>query len=205
MVAWLTCTLLSRHTAALSFMALAAASVLFLWANGGVQPALRTLVISLSVAMRLGHSGRTLQTLGSQFGVFYPYHPQLDFNVFGERGQSLLPKVRLLVLDTFLEHSIADPKWLALRLLFRHWLMFVASLSATMLSMIGRIFKPGKCVTEWRMMPGYFFAAGCAILLPLLFVTPSADWRYIMPASVCWLIGILGAGALVVEVRGLKN
>jgi hypothetical protein len=104
--------------------------------------------------------------------------------------------LRLLVMGRFLGHALSDPKWLPFRLPFRHWLMLVTSMAAAILSVAGRIFKPAKCYA-WRVMPGYFFAAGCAIFFPLLFVTPTADWRYIMPASVCWLIGILSAGALV--------
>ena len=306
MVAWLTCTLLSRHTAALSFMALATVAVVLLWANRGRQPALRTLVVSLTVLAcswaiqavlykllevrddgrfanvmlayevvgvvhfsdRPVSSFRNLQTYrtigGNKFeeavadypcggpidylffypgapfdadsllrgsyasrdlprlaaanpgaylhhracavatlmnlpgrGVFYPYHSQLDFNVFGAREDSLLPKLRLLVLDRFLERAISDRQWLPFRLPFRHWLMFVTSLAAAILSLAGKIFKPAKYLVAWKVMPGYFFAAGCAVVVPLLFVTPTGDWRYLMPASVCWLIGILSAGALV--------
>ena len=296
MVAWLTCTLLNRHTAALSFMALATVAVLVLWTSRGPQPALRTLVISLSVLvcawaiqavlyklLEVRNDGRfsnvmlayevagtvhfsdkpvssfrNLQTYGAiggnKFeqavadypcggpidylfyypgapfdadsllagsyanrdlprlvlanpgaylhhracavaslmnlpgrGVFYPYHSQLDFNAFGAREESLLPKLRLLVLDRFLERVISERKWLPFRLPFRHWLMFATSMAAAILSLAGRIFKPAKYLAAWRVMPGYFFAAGCAILFPLLFVTPTADWRYVMPASVCWL------------------
>jgi hypothetical protein len=134
-------------------------------------------------------------------GLFYPYHPQLDVNLFGARGRSLLPQVRLLVLDRFLERAISEPKWLVLRVPFWHWLMFAASLAAALCSMAGRIVKPSKTLAAWRIIPAYFFAAGCAILLPLLIITPTGDWRYVMPASVCWMIGILSAGALVIPVK----
>jgi hypothetical protein len=306
MVAWLTCTLLSRHTAALSFMALATVAIVLLWTKRGPQPALRTLAISLTVLvcawtiqvvlykiLEVRNDGRFSNVMlayevvgvvhfsdkpvssfrhletygaigGSKFeqavadypcggpidylfyypgapfdadsllggsyanrdlprlvlanpgaylrhracaiaslldlpgrGVFYPYHPQLDFNVFDAREESLLPRLRLLVMGRFLGSALSDPKWLPFRLPFRHWLMFVTSMAAAILSGAGRIFKPAKYSAAWRVMPGYFFSAGCAILIPLLFVTPTGDWRYIMPASVCWLIGILSAGALV--------
>jgi hypothetical protein len=132
-------------------------------------------------------------------GVYYPYHPGLDVNIFGARGQSLLPNVRLLVLDRFLEPAISDPKWLVFRLPFRHWLIFVAGMAAAVFGMLRRNFKASKCLTEWRVMPAYLFAGGCAILLPLIFITPTGDWRYVMPANVCWLIGIFSAGLLTSE------
>ena len=313
MVAWLTCTLLSRHTAALSFMALATLAIVFLWTNRGPQAALRTLAISVTMlvcswviqaalykTLQVRNDGRlsnvmlayevvgvtrfsnqpvssfqNLQTYraigGSKFeqavadypcggpidylfyypgapfdmdsllagsyasrdlprlafanpgaylrhracavaglmdlpgrGLFYPYHPQLDVNVFGAHEQSLLPGVRGLVMDRFLEPTISDPKWLALRVPFWHWLMLASSLAAAVFSLAG-IPKTSKCLFAWRMMPSYFFAAGCAILIPLLFVTPTADWRYVMPASVCWLIGILTAGVLVSGPRGQRT
>jgi hypothetical protein len=312
MVAWLTWTLLNRHTSALSFLALVIFAVLILWADRGAPPALRALALSLSVLLCAGaiqaalykllevkndgsfsnvmlayevvgvvhfsskpvSSFQDLQTYraigakkfeqavtdypcggpmdyllfypGAPFdtdsllagsfasqdlpqlavahpraylhhracalaslmdlpgrGVFYPYHAQLDVNVFGARGHSLLPKVRLIVLERFLEHSVFDPKWLVLRLPFWHWLMFVASLAAAVFGIGGRILKPSKYLTQGRIIPAYFFAAGCAILSPLLFITPTGDWRYLMPANVCWLIGILSAGVLAFKSDAL--
>jgi hypothetical protein len=132
-------------------------------------------------------------------GLFYPYHGQLDFNTYGAHVQSLLPDLHRLVLNGFLEPVTSNRKWLVLRLPFSHWLLFVESMAAAVFCMAGRVSKRSKRTMEWSILPACFFAGGCAILLPLLLITPTADWRYLMPASVCWLMGILNAGALASE------
>ena len=42
---------------------------------------------------------------------------------------------------------------------------------------------------------GYLFTGGLVVLLPLLLITPAADWRYLMAANVFWISSVLIAAA----------
>jgi hypothetical protein len=45
------------------------------------------------------------------------------------------------------------------------------------------------------MLVAYLSVAGFSVLLPLLVITPTPDWRYVMPANVCWICSLLIAAA----------
>jgi hypothetical protein len=125
--------------------------------------------------------------------LFYPYHTQIDPNRFGLRDRSMLPHVRSFVLG-FLERASSYRKWMLLQIAFRHWLVLAASLAAAVYSFLGTVFK--RLHSPERMMPAYLFACGCVVLLPFL-IASGNDWRYLMPANICWVLGI----AIAVQLR----
>jgi hypothetical protein len=51
--------------------------------------------------------------------------------------------------------------------------------------------KRGKRGAANRKVVGYLCAAGFAVMFPMLLVTPSLDWRYLMPANLCWICSVL--------------
>jgi len=63
---------------------------------------------------------------------------------------------------------------------FRHGLMMIYEPARR----IGHDFHKDQSGKSFRRSVPVI--AGLAILFPLLIVTPAADWRYLMPANICW-------------------
>jgi hypothetical protein len=113
--------------------------------------------------------------------IYYPSHERIEENSFGIHEWSLLPHVKSIVLRQ--EHRAA--RLPILQLPFRHWLLFAASALAAL------AMKRGKRGAANRKVVGYLCAAGFAVMFPMLLVTPSLDWRYLMPANLCWICSVL--------------
>jgi len=110
-----------------------------------------------------------------------PHRETIEANRLGISDASLLPRVRTFVLR--LEHAAA--RWFILQIPFRHGLVFLGSGLAVLLM------SWGMHRSRNRQTVTYLFAAGFALLCPLLVITPASDWRYLMPANVCWICSIL--------------
>ena len=113
--------------------------------------------------------------------IRYPSHEHIEENTFGIEEWSLLPHVKSMVLQ--LEHrAVRLP---LLQLPFRHWLLFLGSAFAALTMNRGKGSAPNRKVVK------YLCAAGFAVLFPLLLSTPSQDWRYLMPANLCWICSVV--------------
>jgi hypothetical protein len=141
------------------------------------------------VAYLMNRGCSVLRLLGVEGeGVYYPYHDGIWPNEFGIRDSSLWPTAR---------HAIVwwergSTKYLLLRWPFRHYFFLIASGIVSLLA-LRRPSLPN------RHLVCYLFVAGVAVLFPLLLVTPARDWRYLMPADVCWVGSIVIAAASWVE------
>ena len=113
--------------------------------------------------------------------IRYPSHERIEENLFGIEEWSLLPHVKRMVLRLE-HHAVRLP---LLQLPFRHWLLFLGSAFAALAMCRGKGAAPNRKVVR------YLCAAGFAVLFPLLLSTPSQDWRYLMPANLCWICSIL--------------
>ena len=85
-----------------------------------------------------------------------------------------------------------------LQLPFRHWLLFLGSALAAL------TMSRGKGSAANRKVVRYLCAAGFAVLFPLLLATPSQDWRYLMPANLCWICSVLIALASLPYFEGAR-
>jgi hypothetical protein len=121
-------------------------------------------------------------------GVYYPYHDGIWPNEFGIHEGSLWPAAQYAVL--FWERG--STKYLLLRWPYRHYFFLIASGITSFLMLFRSRFAN-------RYLVCYLFVAGVAVLFPLLLVTPARDWRYLMPADVCWASSVVIAAASWVE------
>lgn len=67
---------------------------------------------------------------------------------------------------------------------FRHYLLLIASGLVSLRAFL----RPG-CAN--RHLIYFLFTGGLAVLFPLCMVTPAPDWRYLMPADLCWVLSLL--------------
>lgn len=126
--------------------------------------------------------------------IRYPSHERIEENSFGIEEWSLLPRVKRMVF--LLEHrALRLP---ILQLPFRHWLLFLGSALAAL------TMSRGKGSAANRKVVRYLCAAGFAVLFPLLLATPSQDWRYLMPANLCWICSVLIALASLPYFEGAR-
>jgi hypothetical protein len=120
--------------------------------------------------------------------VYYPYHDGIWPNEFGIHESTLWPRTQHAVLRW--EH--ASTKYLLLRWPFRHYVLLIASGMVSLLVVF-------RSRLANRSLVCYLFVAGAAVLFPLLLVTPARDWRYLMPADVCWASSVMIAAASWLE------
>jgi hypothetical protein len=140
-------------------------------------------VVSRSPLAYLQQRGCSVaHVMGLVHGEIPPlYRETIEENRFGITEASLLPRVRRLVVR--LEHAATRSRVFQLPL--RHGLVVLASGLAALLMSLGMRRSPNRQVVL------YLFAAGVVLLCPLLVITPAPDWRYLMPANVCWACGVL--------------
>jgi hypothetical protein len=89
-----------------------------------------------------------------------------------------------------LEPAVSRPG--PLQIPYRHVLLLMAAGVVSLLVLAVKWFHGGEPLP---VMPVYLFAGGLAVLLPYLFLSPGGDWRYLMPANLCWMASIVGAVA----------
>jgi hypothetical protein len=109
-------------------------------------------------------------------------------NRFGIAGGTRLPAVQEAVQHGLLEPAVSRPG--PLQFPYRHVLLLMA---AGLVSLLVLAVKWFQRAGPLPMMPVYLFAGGFAVLLPYLFLSPGGDWRYLMPANLCWMVSTLGA------------
>jgi hypothetical protein len=124
---------------------------------------------------------------GSQIDM--PFQDSVVANRFGLASESLLPPVRERVAG-FLDRASGSPG--PLQLPFRHYALLALGAFAGLLA-IGVAWYRGNVLAALPAI--YLFTGGLAILLPWLVIIPSSDWRYLMPATTCWICGILASAA----------
>jgi hypothetical protein len=110
-------------------------------------------------------------------------------NRFGIAGGTRLPAIQEAVQHGLLEPAVSRPG--PLQIPYRHVLLLMAAGLVSLLVLAVKWFQ-GEPLP---VMPVYLFAGGLAVLLPYLFLSPGGDWRYLMPANLCWMATIVGAVA----------
>ncbi len=116
----------------------------------------------------------------------YPVLP----NRYDIAGGTRLPSHLQWVQHDVLEPAVSRPG--PLQLPYRHVLVLMASGLASLLVLAVKWYQRAG---DLPIMPVYLFVAGLAVVLPLLVLAPSGDWRYLMPANLCWMASIVGAVA----------
>ena len=111
-------------------------------------------------------------------------------NRFGIAGGTRLPAIQEAVQHGLLEPAVSRPG--PLQIPYRHVLLLMAAGVVSLLVLAVKWFHGGEPLP---VMPVYLFAGGLAVLLPYLFLSPGGDWRYLMPANLCWMASIVGAVA----------
>jgi len=117
-------------------------------------------------------------------------------NRFGIAGGTRLPSIQEAVQHRLLEPAVSRPG--PLEIPYRHVLLLIASGLVSLLVLTVKWFERAEPLP---FMPVYLFAGGLAVLFPYLFLTPGGDWRYLMPATICWLASILGAVSVAFRRR----
>ena len=110
-------------------------------------------------------------------------------NRFDIAGGTRLPAIQEAVQHGLLEAAVARPG--PLQIPYRHILLLMAAGVSSLLVLVVKWFQREPV----PVMPVYVFAGGLAVLFPYLYLSPGGDWRYLMPASLCWMVSILGAVA----------
>jgi hypothetical protein len=126
--------------------------------------------------------------------VYYPFHDGIWPNEFGIHESSVWQTAR----DAVFLWERASTKYLPIRWPFRHYLLLLASGTTSFLVLL----RPRLAN---RYLVWYLFAAGVAVLFPLLLVTPARDWRYLMPADVCWAGSVVIAAASWMEAAFMSG
>jgi len=111
-----------------------------------------------------------------------PFFDTVILNRFGIHTQSLLPPVRERALR-FLNGAAGSPG--PLQVPFRHYALLLLSALASLVAIVVGWFRGSVAAS---MPPLYLFLGGIAVLLPMFFIVPAGDWRYLMPAAACCAI-----------------
>jgi hypothetical protein len=128
--------------------------------------------------------------------LLFPLAP----NRFNIVGGTLLPAVQAPI-QGFWDRAVSRPG--PLQLPFRHVLLLIASGFASLLALIVSWFRRPAPLA---LMPLYCFAAGLAVLAPMLLVLPVGDWRYLMPSNLYWFISVLAAlSTLLPQAAGSRT
>jgi hypothetical protein len=133
----------------------------------------------------LRHKACMLEALTGIAGadIYSPFLRNIVPNGSGLVNRSFLPAVRERVCAGFLGRAVKPGVF---QIPYRHYLM-------GLLGLVLLLSRRGGWDADMIGVSALLWLGGFSVLAPMLFVVPVADWRYLMPANVCWLMSILVA------------